>query len=633
MTLSAVAHWADTLARENQLGQHGFIKELFSLLAEAQSIMADPNIEGIVIKAEEEVCERVVDVSETMVVGDTGTEKQWVSDNAAPRPRTWTIKGKIVTMFNAIDNGLINKPTILTQIKLLDMFAESRVPVWYKSSTGNFHRVQIKNIRTTFVPNEANAASISVELKEYVAMQVYEVPITGGAGTPGAPPYTSFAQSVKDWALAPVGSGMGVGITAILASVLAIGTTVGVTMYTAGKIGDAAGVVDIWMHGRDTSGPSVAVGAIQGETATPETGGLDGDAEGASDAQGAEDTATGDISTTTTTGGALAFGFGGTSLGDRTSGEKYPDYDPSRKSRFYRIYLEDAPSAQFSQVFILGSLTLLATFSYDTAASRDIQQLLISLSNKYGQIHFVDKDDKPIPMLHEGWFTEVRELMRLYKLLRVARIPGQLGIWDDSDIAAQDPSDQWDPAEVTLQGSNGNIIEDVGTWFNSIALSDGTASGPPTEPVVWTSFSTANMNFRAALSTHRKVYEKLDSYKIMTQWTDAIAKAIVEEDSGALADLMFTAPAAYMDYLSDELLYIDAVEAEIEKLAADTVWTMTLADPVYGDTPVVLTPNMITASAAGHFRVLVEFYKRNRTAIGYDDMAGAALLFEVPYAD
>jgi len=135
-------------------------------------ITMDPNIEGIPIGTSQISVTRDVDISESCFIVPKMNNKEYRADNAVPRLREWTINGYLSTMSSFADYGLIIKPTIVVQMKLLDTYAKSRRPVWFKTSNGTFHRVQIKHMQITQDPTMMNGAKVDIILKEYFPIVV-----------------------------------------------------------------------------------------------------------------------------------------------------------------------------------------------------------------------------------------------------------------------------------------------------------------------------------------------------------------------------------------------------------------------------------------------------------------------------
>ena len=130
-------------------------------------ITMDPNLEGIPIGTAQISVTRDVDISESCFIVPEFNNKEYRADNAVPRLREWTISGYLSTLSSFADYGLIIKPTIVVQMKLLDTYAKSRRPLWFKTSNGTFYRVQIKHMQITQDPTMMNGAKIDLVLKEY----------------------------------------------------------------------------------------------------------------------------------------------------------------------------------------------------------------------------------------------------------------------------------------------------------------------------------------------------------------------------------------------------------------------------------------------------------------------------------
>lgn len=135
-------------------------------------ITMDPNIEGIPIGTSQISVTRDVDISESCFIVPDMNTKEYRADNSVPRLREWAITGYLSTMASFADYGLIIKPTIVIQMKLLDTYAKSRRPVWFKTNNGTFYRVQIKHMQITQDPTMMNGAKIDLVLKEYYPIVV-----------------------------------------------------------------------------------------------------------------------------------------------------------------------------------------------------------------------------------------------------------------------------------------------------------------------------------------------------------------------------------------------------------------------------------------------------------------------------
>ncbi len=132
----------------------------------------DPNIEGIPIISPSIQVSRDVEVSDYGVIVDSGYKKQNVVDNATPKPRIWEIKGYITSKW-AVDIGMVLKPSLQMQAKILDAYAQSRKPLWFKTDEFEFVRVQITNLTFSRKAEIMNAYEVSVTLKEFVPLEIF----------------------------------------------------------------------------------------------------------------------------------------------------------------------------------------------------------------------------------------------------------------------------------------------------------------------------------------------------------------------------------------------------------------------------------------------------------------------------
>ena len=132
----------------------------------------DPNIEGIPIVSPSIQVSREVEVSDYGVIVDSGFRKQNVVDNATPKPRTWEIKGYITSKW-AVDVGMILKPSLQMQSKILDAYAQSRKPLWFKTDEFEFVKVQITNLTFSRKAEIMNAYEVSMTLKEFIPLEIF----------------------------------------------------------------------------------------------------------------------------------------------------------------------------------------------------------------------------------------------------------------------------------------------------------------------------------------------------------------------------------------------------------------------------------------------------------------------------
>lgn len=169
-----VVAFMDSIIRPVQQGITGAIGEAYTLINQA---MVEPNIAGIPISAPKIETNKDVEISEQMVIVQSSDTKKYWTDNAVPRLKEWTITGYL-TSFTPLDTGLLIKPSLAWQIYFLNVCADSRRPVVFKTNRNEFVKVQIMNLHTTEEASYNNAIEVSITLKEYNPMMVQEE--TGG---------------------------------------------------------------------------------------------------------------------------------------------------------------------------------------------------------------------------------------------------------------------------------------------------------------------------------------------------------------------------------------------------------------------------------------------------------------------
>jgi hypothetical protein len=168
-------------------------------LAEDLAQMAMRPLVGLIpIYAEQYKVTRQVETPETLVI--SSESKRFITDNAAPRPRVWKMRGYISSLIPAFENGVIIKPTILLQKTYLDNAAMSRSPIQFKTAEGEFVDILIQNLEFTEDPKIQNKAVIDITLKEFVYLTA-EIAVSAtnlkGADKAAAKSVPSFMSSVN----------------------------------------------------------------------------------------------------------------------------------------------------------------------------------------------------------------------------------------------------------------------------------------------------------------------------------------------------------------------------------------------------------------------------------------------------
>ena len=206
--LNKYAHWGAIAAGAgmswvaSKVGPVGITAATAELVNSVTDVFNDPNIEGIPIKAETQRVSRDVDVSMQMLVAQEekgAGGKQWVTDNAAPRPRVWQVRGYLQSLSNLMDGYFVVRPTLLLQLALLDNFAASRRPVWFKAHYSLFYQVLIEHFDYEFDPKTQNSVLVNLTLCEYAVNIAYSDRAGQKAGErTGDPLSSSGEQSILD---------------------------------------------------------------------------------------------------------------------------------------------------------------------------------------------------------------------------------------------------------------------------------------------------------------------------------------------------------------------------------------------------------------------------------------------------
>lgn len=134
--------------------------------------LKDPNLEGIPIQAESEQVSQEIEVNKQVVIVQSASNKDLFVDNAVPQLKTWNIRGYLTSTPANIDAFLIIKPSLIVQKKLLEHYANSRMPIWYKTHDCSFHKVLITHYDFAYDTRALNAVLVNIALTEYKVMEV-----------------------------------------------------------------------------------------------------------------------------------------------------------------------------------------------------------------------------------------------------------------------------------------------------------------------------------------------------------------------------------------------------------------------------------------------------------------------------
>lgn len=129
-----------------------------------------PSLAYVPIYSESMNMRRTVDVGSTMLISQSNQEKTYITDNAAPRPRTWTVQGYIKSAAPLVESYLVSKPTLQVQQSILEAASDSRQTVPLKTDTGEVVEVLIQDLQIGSTPKGNNVRSVTVTVQEVVTL-------------------------------------------------------------------------------------------------------------------------------------------------------------------------------------------------------------------------------------------------------------------------------------------------------------------------------------------------------------------------------------------------------------------------------------------------------------------------------
>lgn len=142
-----------------------------SRLSEVLESLNQPSLCYIPIQSEGLTMRRTADIGTTMLISQTDQKKEYITDNTAPRPRTWTGKGYISSLVPMLENGLVIKPTVQAQQAVLDAASDSRQPVKFKTDTGEVVDVLVQDLQITSLPKGPNVRAVSYVVQEVKVLE------------------------------------------------------------------------------------------------------------------------------------------------------------------------------------------------------------------------------------------------------------------------------------------------------------------------------------------------------------------------------------------------------------------------------------------------------------------------------
>lgn len=130
-----------------------------------------PSLCYIPIQSESFSVRRTVDIGTTMLISQTDQKKDYVTDNSAPHPRTWSGSGYITTLVPLLENYLVIKPSLQVQMAVLDAAADSRQPVKFKTDMGEVVDVLVQDLQITSTPKGNNVKQVTFTVQEVKVLE------------------------------------------------------------------------------------------------------------------------------------------------------------------------------------------------------------------------------------------------------------------------------------------------------------------------------------------------------------------------------------------------------------------------------------------------------------------------------
>lgn len=133
--------------------------------------LEQPSLCFIPIKSESLTMRRVVDIGTTMLISQADQKKDYITDNAAPRPRTWSGAGYISSLSPILENGVLIKPTVQAQQAVLEAAADSRQKVKFKTDIGEVVDVLIQDLQISSTTKGAGVRRVQYTVQEVKVLQ------------------------------------------------------------------------------------------------------------------------------------------------------------------------------------------------------------------------------------------------------------------------------------------------------------------------------------------------------------------------------------------------------------------------------------------------------------------------------
>lgn len=136
------------------------------VLNDVLQVLASPSLCYIPIATDSIEDDNEADIANSMIIAQPTRVKTYLTDNVAPKPRTWTLHGYISALLPIVEDYLLIKPTLLVQKIILLTAFKSRDTVPFKTDTGEIVDVVIKKLKIKSLANAQNAYEIDVIVQE-----------------------------------------------------------------------------------------------------------------------------------------------------------------------------------------------------------------------------------------------------------------------------------------------------------------------------------------------------------------------------------------------------------------------------------------------------------------------------------
>lgn len=164
--MSSIASIAGQITAAVAIGTVGSIGTGTDVSRALLEALSNPSLCFVPIYCEEFRRERVAEISTSMIMAQAEGKKQFVTDNTAPHPRTWTMTGYLRSLIPYLESTLLFKPTILLQKFVLDQAMISGEAVPFKTNDGEIVDVLISHLVMTDTPQSQSSVKISATVQE-----------------------------------------------------------------------------------------------------------------------------------------------------------------------------------------------------------------------------------------------------------------------------------------------------------------------------------------------------------------------------------------------------------------------------------------------------------------------------------